>query len=186
LAAAALASGTRVLLLSLGGLPSEKIGSQLGWWGPVDNQRGTGLASSPAFGSFPLENGLPNLALFRLLHEAVAVEGEFGGRLEPLAVTIGSGKVLIPVLKFPPWAGQVDVSSSHDSRYLANIFQTRVGAGRLFACGFQLLGNEPEAMYLLDMILQYVQSSQFEPRKSMPLSVLQQIASTKPAKKDDV
>lgn len=182
---AALASGARVLLLGLGDLHSEKIGSQLGWWWPIDNQRGTGFASSPAFGSFPLENGLPNLAVFRLLHEAVTLEGEFSGKIEPLSITIGSGRVIIPVLKFPPWAGQVDVSSSHDLMYFANLFETKVGNGKLLASGLQLLGDEPEAQYLLDMMLQYAQSAKFEPRKSMPLTDLQHVVSTKPVKKDD-
>jgi hypothetical protein len=51
--------------------------------------------------------------------------------------------------------------------YAVSVFQARVGSGRLFATGLDLLSSKPEAEYLLDHFLQYVQAGQFRPEKEL-------------------
>lgn len=167
-----LESGGKVLLLSLTDFSPEKVGARLGWWWPINNQRGTALAASEAFGDFPVVAGMPNFTLFRLLHEAVPLTGELENHVDPLSITLGAGKFVIPALKMPPWAGQVDVSASQGTSYLVNVFQSRVGTGRLFASGLNLLVDEPEANYLLDTFLKYVESPHFQPKKTIQLAGL--------------
>ncbi|MEO7117123.1 MAG: sugar-binding domain-containing protein [Caldimonas sp.] len=176
-----LQSGGQVLLLGLADLSPEKVGARLGWWSPTSNQRGTALAASEAFGDFPIFNGLPNFAIFRLLHEAVLLTGELKNHVDPLSITLGSGTFIIPPTKRPPWTGQVDVGSSLNTKYLVNIFQANVGNGRLLASGFNLLGNEPEADYLLDTFLRYMESPSFRPKKAIQLGDLKKaIAMNRP------
>lgn len=160
-----LESGGRVLLLSLADFSPEKVGARLGWWSPTSNQRGTALADSGAFGGFPGEGGMTSPALFCLFREAVELDEKLANRVEALALTLGSGKYVISALKTPPWSGQVDVSASRESNYLMNVFQTRVGTGRLLASGFNVLSGKPEANYLLDAYLKYVGSPGFEPKR---------------------
>jgi hypothetical protein len=170
-------SGGKVLLLNLADFSPKKVGAQLGWWWPTSNQRGTALADSEAFAGFPAAGGLPSLALFRLFHEAVELDERLATHIEPLALTLGSGEFVIPAEKTPPWAGQVDVSASRSTNYLLNVFQCRVGAGRLFASGFDVLSGNPEADYLLDAFLKYVESPGFEPKREIAASDLRKIVS---------
>ena len=59
--------------------------------------------------------------------------------------------------------------------YSLSVFQTRVGSGRLFATGLDLLSSKPEAEYLLDVFLNYVQSDQFRPEKELSVDDLRTI-----------
>ncbi|MGH9328612.1 MAG: glycoside hydrolase family 2 protein [Terriglobia bacterium] len=170
-------AGGKVLLLGLADFSAQKVGARLGWWYPTGNQRGTALADSEAFGSFPTDGGLPNPALFRLFHEAVELNERLANRFEPLALTLGSGPFVIPVEKTPPWSGQVDVSASRGTSYLMNVFETRVGSGRLLASGFDVMSGKPEADYMLDTFLKYVGSPQFEPKKTIAVNDLRGIIS---------
>lgn len=143
-----------------------------GWDGGLPRvTSGTALADSDAFAGFPAEGGMPSPA-FRLFHEAVELEERLANRVETLALTLGSGKYVICALKTPPWSGQVDVSASRASNYLMNVFQTRVGTGRLLASGFDVLSVKAEANYLLDAYLKYVGSPSFEPKKAIPAAEL--------------
>lgn len=179
----ALESGGRVLLLGMTDLSPEKVGARLGWWSPINNQRGTALAESEAFGDFPNTGGLPNFSLFRLLHQAVSLEDDLKSQIDPLSITLGSGEYVVPPIKNGPWVGQVDVGASQKTKYLANVFQTKVGSGRLFVSGLKLTGEEPEARYLLDMFLKYVQSPGFEPKASIGLGDLKKVISLQASKK---
>jgi hypothetical protein len=145
-----LESGGTVLLLSLANFPTRQPGMQLGWWKPND-QRGTAMASSPAFGEFPTVGGLPSFAIFQIFRDATLMKDRLENRVEPLMVTIGK------------------------DGYLTSVFQSRVGAGRLFAVGLDLLSDKPEANYLLDQFLKYLYSNRFEPQKQLPLSELRLI-----------
>lgn len=174
-----LQSGGKVLLLGLADFSPKKIGARLGWWSPIDNQRGTALAASEAFGGFPIADGLPNFSMFRLLYEAVLLTEDLGPHVEALCITLGSGASIFPPEKRQPWVGQADVSGSQSTTYLANIFQSEVGEGRLLACGWNLLGNEPEANYLLDAFLRHVQSPRFLPKRTMQIEKLKRAISLK-------
>jgi beta-galactosidase len=143
-----LKSGGTVLLLGLGSFSPLQPGIWLGWWGP-NNQRGTALADSPAFGSFPTEGGMPSFAIFRIIHDAVLLKGEWVNRVDPLMVTLSR------------------------SGYSMSVFQSRVGSGKLFASGLDLLSGKPEGAYLLDQFIRYVQSDQFQPKNQLAPNGLQ-------------
>ena len=144
-----LKAGGKVLLLGLGDFSPLQPGVWLGWWGP-NNQRGTAMAESPAFGDFPAERGMPSFAIFRILHDAVLLEGGLVNHVDPLMITLSRGG------------------------YSMSVFQTRVGAGKLFAAGLDLSGK-PEGSYLLDQFAKYVQSDRFQPQSEMAPDDLQAI-----------
>jgi hypothetical protein len=139
---ALLKAGGRVLLLTLADFSPQQPGIRLGWWGASD-QRGTAAASSSAFGDFPIEDGMPSFAIFRIFRDTVCIREELANHVDPLMLTIGK------------------------DGYAVSVFQARVGSGRLFATGLDLLSSKPEAQYLLDHFLQYVQSDQFRPEKEL-------------------
>ncbi|MCL5005097.1 MAG: hypothetical protein M1404_01075 [Acidobacteria bacterium] len=134
-----LKSGGSVLLLGLQNFSPLQPGIWLGWWGP-NNQRGTAMADSPAFGSFPTEGGVPSFAIFRIIHDAVPLKGDLVNHVDPLMVTLSR------------------------NGYSMSVFQCRVGSGKLFASGLDLLSGRPEGAYLLDQFIRYVQSDQFQPQ----------------------
>jgi hypothetical protein len=138
-----LAGGGKVLLLSLADFTPVQPGWRLGWWQPND-QRGTAMAASEAFGEFPSEAGLPSFAWFRVFRDAAPMNDRLENHIDPLMVTIGK------------------------DGYLTSVFQARVGPGKLFATGLDLRSGNPEAGYLLDQFLKYMRSNRFEPSRSLP------------------
>jgi hypothetical protein len=56
--------------------------------------------------------------------------------------------------------------------YSVSVFETRVGSGRLFATGLNLLSGSPEGSHLLDQFVAYTRSNDFAPRTSMSVSDL--------------
>jgi beta-galactosidase len=138
------AGGGTAVLLGLSDFAPLQPGVQLGWWGP-SNQRGTVMARSKAFGDFPSKDGMPSLAIFGLLRDAVLLEGQLINHVEPLMVTLS------------------------ERGYSVSVFETRLGAGRLFATGLNLLSGNPEGSYLLDQFVSYVRSRDFAPKKSISL-----------------
>ena len=56
--------------------------------------------------------------------------------------------------------------------YSVSVFEARVGSGRLFATGLNLLSGSPEGSYLLDQFVTYTRSHDFAPRKKMAISEL--------------
>jgi hypothetical protein len=145
-----LQAGGRVLLLSLTDFSPEHPGIHFGWWEP-NNQRGTAVAPSKAFGDFPDEGGMPSFAIFRIFNDAVLLAGGFENHVDPLVITLGK------------------------DGYSLSVFQARVGSGRLFASGLDLLSFKPEGAYLLDEFLKYMQSDQFRPEKELSVEDLRAI-----------
>jgi len=141
-------SGGTVLLLGLKNFSPLQPGVWLGWWGP-NNQRGTAMANSPAFGSFPAEEGMPSFAIFRIMHDATLLKGNLVNHVDPLMLTLSR------------------------SGYSMSVFQSRVGSGKLFASGLDLLSDDPEGAYLLDQFMKYVQSDQFKPTNGIAPNDLQ-------------
>jgi beta-galactosidase len=139
--------GGIVLLLSLTDFSPLQPGIRVGWW-TANDQRGTAMAASKAFGDFPSKDGVPSFAMFGLIHDAVLLQGQLVNRIEPLMVTLSK------------------------LGYSLSVFETRIGSGRLFATGLDLLSGGPEASYLLDQFVSYCGSHDFSPRKSMTLSDL--------------
>ncbi len=131
----ALDDGVTVLLVRL---PGPSPGVEMGWWA-IRAQAGTAIARHPAFGAFPHEGYLSEL-WFRLIGGTVSAADEALREVEPLMVGRGS-------------AG-----------YLLHVFQARAGKGRLLASGLELLSDHPEAAWLLDQLIRYARSDEFQPR----------------------
>jgi hypothetical protein len=145
-----LKAGGKVLLLGLGNFSPLEPGFWLGWWVPND-QRGTAMAESTAFGDFPTEGGMPSFAIFRIFHDAVLLQGSMLNHVDPLMVTLSR------------------------AAYSMSVFQTRVGTGKLFATGLDLSSGRPEGRYLLDQFVRYVESDRFRPQTEMAPDDLQAI-----------
>lgn len=155
-----LQAGGRVLLLGLADFAPVRPGIHLGWW-DASNQRGTAIISSKAFGDFPIEGGMPSFAIFRIFRDAVLMKNGLENHVDPLMVTVGK------------------------DGYSLSVFQTRVGSGRLFATGLDLLSSKPEAGYLLDVFLKYAQSGQFRPEKELSVDDLRTIVASSKKRKND-
>jgi hypothetical protein len=136
----ALKDGKAVILLRLRG-PSP--GVQVSWWvqGP---QTGTAVARHPAFGGFPHE-GYLNELLFPILGSTVKAGHPSFRSVEPLMVS----------------AGQLG--------YLIHVFQAKAGRGKVLGSGLHLLSDRPEAAWLLDEFIQYVQSDRFVPTGTLDI-----------------
>ena len=117
---------------------------KLGWWG-TSKQTGTAIAKHPAFGDFP-HDGYFNELWFRILDTTVRAGLPAIKSVEPLIVGTGSIGCLI------------------------HVFQAKAGNGKLLASGLDLLGDKPEAAYLLDQFIKYVQSEQFRPVGTLDLT----------------
>ena len=109
---------------------------QLGWWW-IGNQTGTAFAHHPAFGNFP-HDGYISPLWFRLIKQGLPVaKTKPFEQLEYLAVGEGRNDYFM-------YAAQATVGQK------GSILMTH---------GIDLLSAHPEAMYLLDQILEYVMTS---------------------------
>ena len=129
-------AGKRALMLGpAGGDPNVK----LGWWA-MGNQVGTAFAKHPAFGDFPTTTSISPL-WFRLIKQGMPlpIDPKFG-RFEHLSV--GEGK----------------------TQYFTYLTQKKndKGADILMTHGIDLLATTPEGEYLMDQMIDYVQSDKFK------------------------
>ncbi len=135
-----LSTGRKVFSISPA---SQTPNVSLGWWS-LGTQVGTTFAASNAFAKFP-NNLYMNELWFRLIREGAPdlATAPLGAGYEPLAV--GEGR---------------------DSYYLY-LGQTRFGKGKLLqSYAIDLLQDKPEATALLDSLLAYVKSDDFDPTAS--------------------
>jgi hypothetical protein len=140
-----LRSGGSVLLLAR----PERFGGRLSFFTSAGGALGMDMsATHPAWKGFP-HSGFPDLQFFNLLEGATrfTLDG---------AAPILTGLTLA--------RGRAEGASL--SR-ITLISEGRVGAGKLLWCGLNILGNldggAPEAVYLLDRLLRYVASAEFQP-----------------------
>jgi hypothetical protein len=133
----ALASGKRVLLVNrTTGSPNVS----LGWWS-MGQQVGTAFARHPALGEFPHEGYLSPLA-FRILKTGQRLPA-FGGLHPDEMFIVGEGL---------------------DS-YFLYAGEGRAGQGRaLVTFGLDLLSGHPEGTCLLDGLIRYARSAEFDPK----------------------
>ncbi len=139
----AVSAGRKVFAISPA---SETPNVSLGWWS-IGTQIGTAFADSPAFGDFPNAPWMDEL-WFRLIRVGALDfrSKPFFGTFEPLAV--GEGR---------------------DSYYLY-LAQTCVGESKVlgsFAIDLTQ-ADAPEALALLDALLGYVASADFDPKTEAP------------------
>ena len=134
----AIAEEKRVVIIgNADGPPNVK----LGWWW-IGDQTGTAFAHHPAFGNFP-HDGYINPLWFRLIKKGIPITTPMPfKKMEYLAV--GEGR----------------------DNYFMYVAQTTVGEkGRILMLhGLDILSGTPEATYLLDQMLQYVDSEAFRPQ----------------------
>ena len=67
------------------------------------------------------------------------------------------------------------VTDFHQNHLLGQLFETRVGPGRLLVCGYDLdsdLEHRPAARQLRRSLTQYMQSNQFRPQFELPIALL--------------
>lgn len=135
---AAISAGMRILILSHA---SEQPDVQLGWWS-LGSQVGTAFADHPAFAAFPNRSYMDPL-WFRLVRKGgldMKRASELG-RLAPLALGEGA-----------------------DSYYMY-IGEAKIQSARILATfGLAIEDDTPEAIALLDSLIQYVRSEQFQPK----------------------
>jgi hypothetical protein len=75
------------------------------------------------------------------------------------------------------------ISDFHQNNQLVPVFETKVGAGRLLVCGFDLSGDlagRPAARQLLAGLKNYVGSEKFRPSATMPLEMLKKMLDVPP------
>lgn len=137
---AALEAGDRVVLLDRCRAPSNM---RLGWW-LLGSQTGTGIAKHPAFGDFPHSEHLSPL-WERLVKRPELLKPNDGiCGAEPLMVGTGV------------------------HGYALYLSQATVGKGRLLrASGLDVLSDTPEGTYLLDAMLEYARSEDFQPKAAL-------------------
>ena len=141
----ALSNGKSVLLLKIDG---PQPGVNLGWW-TASAQTGAAIADHPAFGDFP-HDGYLNHLFFRLVKNTIKCRDQEYRDVEKLMVNHGN------------------------SGYLAHVFQANASRGKLLACGLDVLSDHPEAVYLLDQLINYVRSDvKFQPKGHMDTETAQ-------------
>ena len=135
--ASAIAAEKRVVIIGgTDGPPNVR----LRWWW-LGDQTGTAFAKHPAFGDFP-HNGCINPLWFRLVKKGMPVTKQMPfEKMEYLALGEGRDNYFMYAAQAP--AGQ--------------------NGKILMTHGLDLLSGTPEAAYLLDQLLQYVDSKAFQP-----------------------
>ncbi len=137
--AKAVAAGKRVVMLGDADGPPNV---NLGWW-TIANQTGTAFAKHPAFGDFP-HDGYISPLWFRLIKEGMPIAKSMP--LEnPEYLALGEGR----------------------NDYFLYAAQSTAGAnGKVLRThGLDLLAEHPEAVFLLDQMLEYAASETFQPKK---------------------
>jgi hypothetical protein len=134
----------RVLIL---GDASGEPNVRLGWWW-IGDQVGTAFAKHPVYGNFPHNEYLTPL-WFRLIKRGMPISSEMPfEKLEYLSV--GEGR----------------------NNYFMYIAQTAAGTNGkiLITHGLDVLTETPEGSYLLDQMLRYIDSEQFQPKEKINLA----------------
>ncbi|MDR0335787.1 MAG: hypothetical protein LBI18_01715 [Planctomycetaceae bacterium] len=140
----AIVTEKRVLIF---GNASEASNVRLGWWW-LGDQVGTAFAKHPVYGNFPHEEYL-NPLWFRLIKRGMPISHDMSfGKLEYLSV--GEGR----------------------DNYFMYVAQTAAGTNGkiLITHGLDVLTETPEGNYLLDQMLQYIDSENFQPKEKMNLA----------------
>jgi hypothetical protein len=126
----AIAAEKRVMLIGNADGPPNV---QLGWWYPSD-QTGTAFAHHPAFGDFP-HDGYISPLWFRLIKKGMPITKSMPfENMEYLALGEGPGEYFM-------YAAQATTGKNGKV---------------LMTYGLDILSGTPEAMYLLDEMLQYI------------------------------
>jgi hypothetical protein len=159
----ALEQGKRVISLSLPGYSLLQPGTTLAAWS-ISSQTGTAIAAHPAFGDFP-HRGYLDQGWFRLVGTAEKLDPGHNFRgVEPLMVGIGRA------------TGYGFGTLGYPLGFNLYAFQARAGRGRLLATGLNLANDYPEAVYLLDQLIHYARSAEFDPKGTFDVARCRQEA----------
>ena len=170
---AALAAGRKVLLLvSAGSLANSLPGSFTPvFWSPVWFKHGAGTMSvlcdprHPALAKFPTEKWT-NWQWYDLLQRS---------RTMILDETPAGFRPIVQVID--------NFSRNHK---LGDLFEARVGKGRLMVCSIDLTNNldqRPAARQLRESIVSYVASDAFQPTQELEIAMLRKLFGSSPLRK---
>lgn len=128
-----LEAGGRAILFGSGGLPSTPTGFQLSTTGRARGNLATVIRDHPVMNRFPHE-GFCDWQFYSLLHEGRAIvfdELPF----DPILEVVSSFKLILKQ---------------------ASLVEFKVGRGQLFICGLNLRPADPAAMFLLQLMVRYM------------------------------
>ncbi len=164
------ASGGRLLLVNLKEMPRWEFDPKLGLavgryfftkpaqYPPYEGGNcGTIIRNHEMLGDFPHE-GFADLQFYQMIAETPPLDMAF----------------------FTPY-GIVPVIQAFGSPYTvcpqrAYLFESAVGKGGVIFCGLNIESQNAAAAYLLEVLLKYVASSDFCPKKEIPLNILRNLS----------
>lgn len=139
----------------------ERFGGRISYFSPAGGALGLDLSSThPALRGFP-QAGFPDLQFFSLLEGATRFGFE---RATPIltGLTLDRGRA----------------EGAAISR-ITLLSEARVGTGKLLWCGLNVLDNldhgAPEAVYLLDRLMRYGSSADFQPTARIPDAEIEEV-----------
>lgn len=148
-----IAAGGSALLLGAASLPTLPTTYQIMSGGRVNGNNATVVHEHPALGDFPHE-GWCDWQFQPMLEDARAVAfNDLDITFDPIVEVVSSYKLI---------------------RKQANLFEVRVGHGRLLVCTMRLPRSDPGARYLLHTLLAYMSSPAFAPRHELDPAQLTQ------------
>jgi hypothetical protein len=173
-----LVRGGTVVLLGPGPLPSLPTSFQMSQTGRVGGNLATVIGDHPLMQCFP-HDGYCDWQFYSML------QGK-SGRDEYVGYPLSSGPEVASAVDFSkldvPFDPIIEVVSSFKLVHKqANLFEWRVGQGRLLVCTMSLDVSDPAAAYLLNSMFTYVQGNQFSPRTKVQANVLEQFVKAGPS-----
>lgn len=151
--------GGRVLLLGRGPFPALPTSFQMALTGRVQGNLATVIADHPLMRRFPHESYC-DWQFYAMLQGGTAVNFDnFGVPFDPIIDVVSSFKLI---------------------RKQSNLFEWKVGEGRLLVATLNLDLSDPAAAYLLDSIVAYVQGGKFQPRTGVDIKTIARLMGGEP------
>jgi hypothetical protein len=154
--------GGSVLLLGQGPFPALPTSFQLSQTGRVRGNLATVIADHPLMRRFPHE-GYCDWQFYAMLKGGSAVNfNDLEVPFDPIIDVVSSFKLI---------------------RKQANLFEWKVGEGRLLVATLTLDLSDPAAAYLLDSIVAYVQGGEFNPRTGVDIKTIARLIGREPRRR---
>ncbi len=152
-----IANGGRVILLGSKPFPSLPTSFQLSVTGRVQGNLATVIEDHPLMNDFPHE-GFCDWQFYNMMEGGEAVVfNELNIPFKPIIEVVSSFKLI---------------------RKQASIFELGIGKGRLLVCTLNLTEKDPAAKYLLNRMVSYVNSNEFNPEFVMETNEMKKLISS--------